>query len=217
MCFYFSKSNNLSFKDNIVSSIAVNDINITNSSNINFFTGSEVISISQNINLTSKYPPLWFSQSTLTEKHIASNLTNAINATVVVNPSSSWGSNCENINQVKYTTNSGRITLYQGQNAINACKSLTTSGIVLSIEPATNSNVLEFGIGTTPLVSNIMRNILIVFLALTVVIFAAGGIMMYVNQNFNSISTMDFVKYMVGGLILLIAVIILITNIINLT
>lgn len=58
-----------------------------------------------NFNLTEgvsrQYSPLWFSSSTSTEKHIASNLTDTINATVVINVTS-----CD-IDAIKYTSNSG--------------------------------------------------------------------------------------------------------------
>lgn len=172
----------------------------------------------EDFNLTEgtsrQFSPLWFSSSSSTSKHIASNLSQAITANVIIRSENSWGDNCDNINKITYTPEGGTTTTWTGGTAKDVCRSLTTTGYALTINPAANSNELDFEVGTTSLATNFLK-ILMGFLAIAVMLFAVVGFMMYVKNNFQDISVIQFVQYGVLLLLFTIIMIVLINHIAN--
>jgi hypothetical protein len=162
------------------------------------FINNQTIFILDNFNLTENVSrqnsPLSICGSTKDLVFICSNLTSSISSTVVITPKNEWGTNCGNVNKVVYTPKSGNPTTYTGDSAKTFCQTLTTTGQTLTINPSSNSNELKFEYGTTPL-SSIILKLLIGFLALTVLLFAIGGFMYYVKDNFSNVSPMEFIKY----------------------
>lgn len=80
--------------------------------------------------------PLWFSQSSNTEKHIANNLTSTLSGlTVVVNVN-----DCTTVKSLDYTSNSGIQTHYDSSQYTCANNKITV--VLNNVEPATNSNIL---------------------------------------------------------------------------
>lgn len=93
--------------------------------------------------VTRENSPLWISSSTTTEKHIASNLTNTINTTVVLNVA-----DCDTLGSISYTSDTGIYKInytksagwfYQGQTYTCSNNKATIENV--PIEKATNSNV----------------------------------------------------------------------------
>jgi len=121
---------------------------IAGSSNINSNDGNINITLSpnnhsyilDNFNLTEGvsriHSPLWFSSTTSTSKHIASNLTDTINATILFSVSS-----CDEINSINYISNTGAynklITSYSCSDSIVTISNLE------GIEQSSSSNELK--------------------------------------------------------------------------
>jgi hypothetical protein len=101
---------------------------------------NETIYILNNFNLTEginrEYSPIWFSSSSNTEKHIASNLTDSVNVSVSFNVDS-----CENLGTITYKSNTGVQTLSFDGRPYCLNKVVTISNIL--IEPATSSNEFD--------------------------------------------------------------------------
>ena len=151
----------------------------------------------------------WFAQSSLTEKHIASNLSNDVSVVVVTNLG-----DCTTKNKVTYTTDSGIKTTWTGDRATEVCEQFKTSGVTLLIEPAQNSNVIAWENSTTSLSRTILK-ITILFLAISALLVSVTIIMFYVKNNFDSINLLDFAKMTIFVLIYIVLMIIVINHIVD--
>jgi len=91
--------------------------------------------------VTRENSPLWFSSSSDTSKHIASNLTDTVNITVVINVLS-----CENAGTITYTSDSGAYTHTYLRGKYDCNNNQATLNID-GIEQATGSNelLIEYG------------------------------------------------------------------------
>lgn len=130
---------------NIYGSSVIND----NDGNINLTIGDdEIIYILNNYEKSELYSrnldPIWFSSSSNTEKHIASNLSDTVNVTVIFNVK-----DCDTIGSITYRTNSGNYTqnytksggwFYVG-DSFTCSNNIVT--LVLPIENAENSNEIN--------------------------------------------------------------------------
>jgi len=131
-------------------------------------------------------------------KHLTSTLINSISLPVI----SDIG-DCDTKNYISYTTDSGVKTEWKGTQAHTICNQLKTTGLTLSIEPSTSSNILTWTDGTTNLASTILK-ILIGFIALAILVIGILGISMHLKDNVNELSSNDWIKYGVAFLIILI-------------
>jgi len=95
--------------------------------------------------ITRLYSPIWFAQSTLTERHIASNLSESVNVLVKVDGTNI---NCNQLNYLSYTPKDEAKQEYTESQAKSICTQLTTTGYTLKINPSAESNVLVFQQGT---------------------------------------------------------------------
>lgn len=84
--------------------------------------------------ISREYSPIWFSSSTATSKHVASNLTDTINTTVVLSVNS-----CTYIGKITYTSNSGNTTR-EYNHGDYTCSNNKVTLLNIPIEPATSSN-----------------------------------------------------------------------------
>jgi hypothetical protein len=141
-------------------------------------------------------------------KHITSSLDQQIDIEVIADLG-----DCDTKNYVSYTTDSGIKTEWTGREATNVCNNLK-SGLILSVEPATNSNIITWTDGTSSLSRNILQ-ILIVLLGLTVVIVVISFSYIYARDNFDDIKLDEFVKYGITVLLVLILVTALILYIVT--
>lgn len=80
--------------------------------------------------------PLWFSSSSATQKTIASNLTETINATVIINVQ-----NCATVQEVRYRSNTGAFQRTYTPNQFSCSNNQLTLNLV-GIESSQNSNTL---------------------------------------------------------------------------
>ncbi len=155
--------------------------------------------------VTRTYSPLWFSFSTTKEKHIASNLTDTINATVVFNVRS-----CD-IKFITYTSNSSNTIYEPGYSCVN---NTVTIENLRDIEPAIGSGVLKISYNNlTGLASTIIK-LLIGFLALIVLGSTLVGIFIYTKNNFQEVTMLTLMNYFILLLITLFLMIALINYII---
>lgn len=96
-----------------------------------------------NFNLTEgqnrQYSPIWFSSSTSNEKHIASNLTDSVNVTVILDLG-----NCDTKNYLKYVSDKGTTYTWSGRDAQAICKIFVTTGLELPIDTASASNIISW-------------------------------------------------------------------------
>lgn len=91
--------------------------------------------------------PIWFSLSNSTTRKIASNLSDTINATVIIDSS---GINCNAMINVTYISDVGDITSWVDSGAVSICNNLTSQGVTLNINPASGSNEIILEADTTP-------------------------------------------------------------------
>lgn len=114
----------------------------SNDGNINItLNPNQYCYVLDNFNLTENQnranSPLWFSQSSLTEKHIASNLSEVINATVVINVDS-----CK-LDTLTYTSDTGAYTrTYTASELTGNCTNKVLTLEISGIEPAVSSNII---------------------------------------------------------------------------
>lgn len=132
-------SNSLMFFSN--GSVACSNINSCDGNiNITLAPGNYSY-ILDNFNVTESIArqnsPIWFSSSTSTEKHIASNLTQSINATVIFDVSS-----CDNLARIDYTSDTGTYTQAFPGTGYTCANNVVTININ-NIEPAQNSNIIR--------------------------------------------------------------------------
>jgi len=131
--------------------------------------------------------PIWFSSSSSKNKHIASNITNPISINVITDIG-----DCETKNKITYITDSGVKTTWTGTSAHDICNQLKTTGVTLSIEQATNSNILSWEDGTTNLASSILK-VLILLLAVILMLAVIGIFYLHITNN-TDISASEFIK-----------------------
>lgn len=113
-----------------------------NLTHINGGTETVTFNITTEGNVTLYGYPIWFSSSSSSTKHIASNLSNTINTTVVLSVSS-------NPQYIDYRTDTSSFTKRYYQNEWNYSETDKTITIQnIPIEPATGSN--EFNISYSP-------------------------------------------------------------------
>jgi len=212
------------YLSNLTSALLTNGTSIYNgsSSNLALNTGNVNITLNpndfcyvlDNYNLTEgvnrEYSPIWFSSSTSTEKHIASNLSDAVTILVITDIG-----DCETKNLVTYTTDTGVVTTWTGTQATDICNQFKTTGVQLTIEPATNSNILDWEDGTTNLARTILK-LLVGFLALGILIVATGFFYLVAKDNFMYIDSFGIINYIVVVLITVILYIVLINYIVGL-
>lgn len=164
-----------------------------------------------NFNLTEgisrDFSPIWFSSSSNSEKHIASNLTNSVDVLVITDLG-----DCDTKNYIKYTTDSGIITEWKGQAAHDICNQLKTIGLTLSIEPALNSNIISWINGTTNVSSSILKS-LILILGIILLVGVLSIFYLYSKNNFQEVSIEQFIKAVIVFIILEILIIALMTYI----
>lgn len=110
-----------------------NTFNITTSINNKSY-------VLDNYNLTQDFPrqfsPIWFSSTSNTEKHIASNLTSTVTVPVIFAVS-----RCDNLQSVYYVSDDGSQTQTFTDEAVNNCNNNQVI-LNLQIDPATASNVI---------------------------------------------------------------------------
>jgi hypothetical protein len=132
-------NNNNSLRREFLTNINSNDgtFNITLSSGGNF-------TVLDNYNITEGYSrdndPIWFSLSNEDTIHIASNLTDTINVSFYISPTRK----CKGLAKLTYTSENGYTFTYYERDAEKICEQMQTTGYVLPIDKATNSNVLDF-------------------------------------------------------------------------
>lgn len=142
------------------------------------------------------------------------NSVDSITVPVIILNQAVYGKNCENVNKVTYTTNSGIKTVWSSNSAVDICNQLTTNGYSLLIETASGSNELEIEYSITSLARTMLK-LLVGFLALSLLGFSSIGIFLYVRNNFSDISTFDYIKYAISLLIILILYLVLINHIVT--
>ncbi len=103
--------------------------------------------ILDNFNLSESSPrqfsPLWFSSSSSTSKHIASNLSQTISGvTVIISVN-----NCDSIGSMTFTPDSGNNIQTFNKNQFTCISDNQASLVLNYIEPALNSNILEWSYG----------------------------------------------------------------------
>jgi len=190
----YSLTNALIFYGNhsIAGSSNIND----NDGNINITLAPNNYSyVLDNFNLTEgvsrEHSPLWFSFSSKFSKHIASNLTDSINLSVVLT-----GINCNRIGTIVYTTDSGNYT-QTWHHGSYTCLSNSITFNNLLIEPANNSNnfiltynqALQSGCQNSVAgfltLSSLLPTLFIIFLAVIVLGFFIGNMNDGSNLNVN--------------------------------
>jgi len=198
----YDSINNLVQPLMVTSALLTNGTSICNGSSSNLALNTGNLNITLNPNdycyvldnynliegISRQYSPLWFSSSTPTTKHIASNLSESVNVDVIA----SLG-DCSTKNLLTYTTDSGVTTTWKGTEARKACNLLESTGLTLTIEPAQNSNILTWEDGTTNL-SGMILQALIVILGLGLMILALGIFYIYAKDNFGQIEPLQFIK-----------------------
>lgn len=85
--------------------------------------------------ITRQYSPVWLSSSTGTEKHIANNLTDSINTTVIVTISIS----CDNIKSIQYTPKDEAMIIITNYTCLSEVLTINN----LKINPSNESNILQ--------------------------------------------------------------------------
>ena len=93
--------------------------------------------------------PIWFSSSTTTSKTITSNLTNAMNVTVITQ----FPITCNQMKTLSYFSGNSTVNStysWSGQNAVNECNTLLTAGDIFSIAGVGGSNYLSADFTSTP-------------------------------------------------------------------
>ena len=155
--------------------------------------------------VTRTKSPLWFSFSTTEEKHIASNLTDTINATIIFNVRS-----CD-IKSITYISDSG-ISYGTGYSCNNK---IVTIGVLNYIDPATSSNVLLISYNNLVGLASTIIRLLIGFLALIVLGSALVGIFIYTKNNFQEVTLLTLMNYFILLLITLFLMVALISYIIT--
>jgi len=139
---------------------------LTGNRNISILGGNDSI-VLPNYNLTEgsprQYSPIWFAQSTLTEKHIASNLSDTITSDVIFSVS-----DCSNVGKITYTPNGASSIAYYPEDYTCSNNQVTISS--LTINPSAESNVLliEYGCSTFTNTGNL---IIVLFSALAIGLF----------------------------------------------
>lgn len=166
--------------------------------------------ILDNFNVTEGSPrqfsPLSIS-GTSTQKTITSTLSQGINATVIIN-----SRDCSLPTEISFSSSSRLIQKWTGNNARDVCNQLTNQGYQLSID--SGNSILSFTEGTTSFATRVIY-LLVGFIALSVLLFAVGGFYIYIKNNFNEINLMEFVKYSVFLLLIVVLMIALMTYIVN--
>lgn len=151
--------------------------------------------------LSSQFPRVSSTSNNGRTITIASSLTQNIAGTFTY----TINDNCDDINKITYLG-----TTYEGMAARAFC-----SNKVLTLNTINaGTNDLKYEIGTTSLASTAMKLIL-GFLAIAVLLFAVGGFMFYVKDDFRDVSTMEFIKYAVALLLVTVLIIVLINYIVS--
>jgi len=177
---------------------------------VDFTTTIDWKTVNDNVD-SSEFP--YLSTTTATTKTITSTeLDQTLTGTVIVGTHSQWGNGCEQITKVTYSPASSAPSTFEGGTARTVCKALIGSGYTLSIEDGANTLTFEFG--TTSLTTRIMY-ILVGFLAIAALLFAAVGILKYAREDFSSIDVMGFVKYSILLLLFVILMIVLMNYIVS--
>lgn len=152
-----------------------------------------------NFNLTEgisrENSPIWFSSTTATSKHIASNLSQSVIVSIITNIG-----DCITKNKITYTTDSNIKTIWIGNDAKTICEQFKMTGVALSIEPAQNSNILSWEDGTTGMQTSILK-LVIGFIALLITIIAVAGVIMYVKVIGSNINIEQIVMILITILI----------------
>lgn len=145
----------------------------SNDGNVNItLTPNNASYVLDNFNLTEGVSrtnsPLWFSYSSDTEKHIASNLTDTIDATILFNVYS-----CDSIGNINYVSELGTTKTYQ--RGSYTCSDNVVTLNLDSIDSATSSNVLtiEYACSSFTMVG---YRLIIIIGALILVIFLVYNI-----------------------------------------
>lgn len=117
--------------------------NLSSSTTFRIEEGAYVNFSVDGTNLGLSNDSLWFSESTTTSRHIASNLSQTISGvTVVVNIE-----NCDNIGYFTFTPNSGSNVQTIRRGDFTCIDSSTASMVLNNIEPSQNSNELTWSYG----------------------------------------------------------------------
>lgn len=122
------------------------------------------------------------------------------------------GRTCENMNNFKFTSGSGATTTFTGMNARSVCESFITTGYNFDLASGTNTITLTYG--TTTLATSIMK-IIIGFLGLAALIFTVGMFMWFVKNNFDSFDPVEFAKYAILTLVVILLLIMLMGYIVD--
>ena len=144
--------------------------------------------------------PITITKSNDNQVTVDSSLNQAINTTVIITPKSTWGSSCENINQLTYNT-----VTYYGDNARSVCKLLTSVGFNFQLDNFPLNNNIGFTSGTTNMQTTILH-IVVGLLSLLVLMIAIAGVFIYIKNNWENLS---IYSVMTLGITILVCVILL--------
>lgn len=177
-------------------------VNYSETSNRTFtFRNNQTVFILENFNVTDgvsrENSPIWFSFSNDTSKHIASNLSNTISTKVILDISCDT-SLTHKLNKITYTTETGVVTTWEGDEALLVCTNLTTVGQTVDIDPASGSN--EFDMEYVDLVCTKMTNtsftLVMLFASLIIVLF--GGYMVKKSYENGTLSIGSLVTFFIA-------------------
>lgn len=172
------------------------------------FNCSESLQISSSYSCGRENSPIWFSSTTPTSKLIASNLTNTINTTIVLNVT-----NC-NIRRITYSTHSNNFSSVYNENGTAGALSYTCSNNILTfnnlpIEQASGSNrfSIEYSTEVTDSCDNLMNGLgqFGVWMALIILTIVFAAMFNFITNQKNNLDGGSILKtYILGGIIVLV-------------